>query len=86
MSISVGRDSPLPWWREPTRDQWYAYIAAWLGWTLDAFDFPVFFVLIVPMALQRHNTMLAIGVSAAFLVYLIMNIILWRRFKASTRS
>jgi SHS family lactate transporter-like MFS transporter len=50
MSISVGRDSPLPWWREPTRDQWYAYIAAWLGWTLDAFDFTVFLVLIVPIA------------------------------------
>ena len=31
--------SDLPWWKEPTKDQWYAYIAAWLGWTLDAFDF-----------------------------------------------
>ena len=31
--------SSLPWWKEPTKDQWYAYIAAWLGWTLDAFDF-----------------------------------------------
>ena len=20
-----------PWWKEPTRDQWMAYIAAWLG-------------------------------------------------------
>src|ERR1700733_11263244 len=28
-----------PWWREPTRDQWYAWTAAWLGWTLEAFDF-----------------------------------------------
>lgn len=44
------------------------------------------FVLIVPMALQRHNTFLAIGISVAFLAYLIVNIILWRRFKASTRS
>src|ERR1700760_2773991 len=40
----------IPWWREPTKDQWYAYIAAWLGWTLDAFDFTVFLVLIVPIA------------------------------------
>ena len=23
----------IPWWKEPTRDQRYAYIAAWLGWT-----------------------------------------------------
>ena len=24
----------LPWWREPTRDQWYAFVAAWLGYEL----------------------------------------------------
>jgi hypothetical protein len=23
----------VPWWKEPTKDQWYAYMAAWLGWT-----------------------------------------------------
>src|SRR4051812_36506685 len=28
--------SRIPWWREPTKDQWYAYCAAWMGWTLDA--------------------------------------------------
>jgi SHS family lactate transporter-like MFS transporter len=46
--------SPLPWWKEPTKDQWHAYIAAWLGWTLDAFDFTVFLVLIVPIANEFH--------------------------------
>jgi SHS family lactate transporter-like MFS transporter len=50
MSASAGRDQSVPWWKEPTKDQWYAYIAAWLGWTLDAFDFTVFLVLIVPIA------------------------------------
>ena len=49
MSASVGTGQSLPWWKEPTKDQWYAYIAAWLGWTLDAFDFTVFLVLIVPI-------------------------------------
>src|SRR6266478_9521144 len=39
---------PIPWWREPTRDQWYAWVAAWLGWTLDAFDFTVFILIMVP--------------------------------------
>ena len=29
---------PIPWWKEPTRGQWTAFIAAWLGWVLDAFD------------------------------------------------
>ena len=40
----------VPWWKEPTRDQWYAFVAAWLGWTLDAFDFTVFLFLLVPIA------------------------------------
>ena len=41
MAISA-ETAMLPWWKEPTKDQWYAYVAAWLGWTLDAFDFTVF--------------------------------------------
>ena len=40
----------VPWWKEPTRDQWYAYIAAWLGWTLNAFDFTVFLLIMHPIA------------------------------------
>ena len=39
-----------PWWREPTRDQWYAWTAAWLGWTLDAFDFTIFLLIMVPIS------------------------------------
>ena len=39
-----------PWWREPTKDQWYAYFAAWGGWTLDAFDFTAFLLIIAPIA------------------------------------
>ncbi len=45
MSASVtpaSSSSNVPWWKEPTKDQWYAYVAAWLGWTLDAFDFTIF--------------------------------------------
>jgi hypothetical protein len=40
----------LPWWKEPTKDQWYAYVAAWAGWTLDAFDFTAFLLIIAPIA------------------------------------
>jgi SHS family lactate transporter-like MFS transporter len=35
------------WWREPTKPQWTTFIAAWLGWILDAFDFTVF-LLVMP--------------------------------------
>lgn len=31
-----------PWWKEPTKDHWLAFAAAWFGWVLDAFDFTVF--------------------------------------------
>src|SRR5438046_10600940 len=40
----------IPWWKEPTKDQWLAWWAAWLGWTLDAFDFTVFLLIMVPIA------------------------------------
>ena len=39
------------------------------------------FVLIVPLALQRHNLTIAIGISAAFVLYVIVNIVLWQRMK-----
>src|ERR1700744_4667899 len=51
MSAAAGSNPSVPWWKEPTKDQWYAYIAAWLGWTLDAFDFTVF-LLIMPAIAQ----------------------------------
>ena len=46
--------APIAWWREPTKDQWYAWVAAWLGWTLDAFDFTVFLLIMVPIANEFH--------------------------------
>src|SRR5262245_26946720 len=37
-------------WREPIKDQWKAWIAAWLGWTLDAFDFTIFLLIMLPIS------------------------------------
>jgi SHS family lactate transporter-like MFS transporter len=37
----------MPWWREPTKPQWFAFAAAWFGWVLDAFDFTIF-LLVMP--------------------------------------
>jgi len=47
MFVAAG---PIPWWKEPTKDQWLAWVAAWLGWTLDAFDFTIFLLIMVPIA------------------------------------
>src|SRR6516225_2302058 len=49
VAADVGRAS-MPWWREPTKDQWMAWIAAWLGWTLDAFDFTIFLLIMLPIS------------------------------------
>src|SRR5688500_2032298 len=37
----------VPGWKEPTRQQWSAFSAAWVGWVLDAFDTTVF-LLVMP--------------------------------------
>src|SRR5581483_5552924 len=46
------RERELPWWREPTRGQWFSLLAAWVGWVLDAFDFTIF--LLVMPAISRE--------------------------------
>ena len=69
---ATSQRSDVAWWREPTKDQWYAYIAAWLGWTLDAFDFTVFLLIMSPIA-QEFGVPL-IEVTAVFSITLIMRL------------
>jgi len=52
--------SPIPWWKEPTKDQWLAWVAAWLGWTLDAFDFTIFLMIMVPISQEFHVPLTAV--------------------------
>jgi SHS family lactate transporter-like MFS transporter len=68
----------VPWWREPTKDQWYAWVAAWLGWTLDAFDFTVFLLIMAPIA-KAFNVPL-VDVTAVF------TITLWMRLVGATAN
>ena len=70
--------SQLPWWKEPTKDQWYAFVAAWLGWTLDAFDFTVFLLIMHPIAQTFHVSMTA--------VTFVFTITLWMRLVGATAS
>ncbi len=41
-----------PWWKEPTRKQWAAFSAAWVGWVLDAFDFMVYVLVMKQIAAE----------------------------------
>jgi len=78
MATAAGTIGAAPWWKEPTRDQWTAYVAAWLGWTLDAFDFTIFLLIMVPIAKDFGVPLLA--VTAVFTVTL------WMRLVGATAS
>ena len=68
----------VPWWREPTKDQWYAFGAAWLGWTLDAFDFTIFLLIMLPIA-NEFNVPLTD-------VTIVFTLTLWMRLIGATCS
>lgn len=57
---SAATATDIPWWREPTKEQWLAWVAAWLGWTLDAFDFTIFLLIMVPIANTFHVPLVAV--------------------------
>ena len=63
----------VPWWKEPTKDQWMAWIAAWLGWTLDSFDFTIFLLIMVPIS-QEFGVPLT-DVAVVFTVTLWMRLV-----------
>ena len=48
--VQTAESARVAWWKEPTREQWHAWIAAWLGWTLDSFDFTIFLLLMLPIS------------------------------------
>jgi SHS family lactate transporter-like MFS transporter len=50
LTAVIPATAPIPWWKEPTTEQWRAWWAAWLGWTLDAFDFTIFLLIMQPIA------------------------------------
>jgi SHS family lactate transporter-like MFS transporter len=75
---AIDTTRPVPWWKEPTKDQWLAWSAAWLGWTLDAFDFTIFLLIMLPIS-QEFNVPLT-EVTAVF------TITLWMRLIGATAS
>jgi SHS family lactate transporter-like MFS transporter len=75
---SIEAANPIPWWKEPTKDQWLAWVAAWLGWTLDAFDFTIFLLIMLPISLEFHVPLTA--VTAVF------TLTLWMRLVGATAA
>ena len=63
----------VPWWKEPTKDQWLAWVAAWLGWTLDSFDFTIFLLIMLPIS-QEFGVPLA-DVAVVFTITLWMRLV-----------
>jgi SHS family lactate transporter-like MFS transporter len=78
ITVTASTDRQIPWWREPTKEQWLAYVAAWLGWTLDAFDFTVFLLIMVPIAKEFQVPLTE--------VTLIFTVTLWMRLIGATAS
>ena len=50
-----------PWWKEPTRAQWSAFAAAWVGWVLDAFDTTVLLLVMRHIAKEFDVSIAAVS-------------------------
>ncbi len=70
MPIAANKAPALPWWKEPTKDQWMAWIAAWLGWMLNAFDFTVFLLILVPIAREFDVPLTAVAFVVSMTLWL----------------
>jgi SHS family lactate transporter-like MFS transporter len=60
MPTSVRAGRHIAWWQEPTREQWHAWVAAWLGWTLSSFDFTIFVFIMLPIARSSMSALTAV--------------------------
>ena len=70
MTMTAEMPGQTPWWKEPTKDQWIAWIAAWLGWTLDAFDFTIFLLIISAIAEAFNVSLLSVSWLFTFTLWL----------------
>ena len=75
---TVATAPTIAWWKEPTKEQWHAWVAAWLGWTLDSFDFTIFLLIMLPISQEFKVPLTA--VTAVF------TLTLWMRLVGATAS
>jgi SHS family lactate transporter-like MFS transporter len=71
MAITVDASGlSVAWWKEPTKDQWFAWMAAWLGWMLDAFDFTIFLFIMAPIAKEFGISVTAVAAVLAVTIWM----------------
>jgi MFS transporter, SHS family, lactate transporter len=78
MAAAATENAKIAWYKEPTREQWHAWVAAWLGWTLDSFDFTIFLLLMLPISRTFHVPL--VDVTA------VLALTLWMRLVGATVS
>jgi MFS transporter, SHS family, lactate transporter len=71
-------DRPHPWWKEPTKDQWFAWFAGCFGWMLDAFDYTIFLFIMVAVAEEFGVSVTAVAA--------ILTLTIWFRFVGTIAS
>jgi len=69
---------PVAWWREPTKDQWFAWFAGCFGWMLDAFDYTIFLFIMVAVAEEFGVSVTAVAA--------ILTLTIWFRFAGTIAS
>lgn len=72
-AMSSTAQATQPWWREPTRGQWSAFMAAWVGWVLDAFDTTIF-LLVMPHIAREFGVSIA-AVSGSVTLMLLVRLL-----------
>ena len=60
MAVS-GSEISISWWKEPNKDQWFAWFAGAFGWMLDGFDFTIFLLIMVPIAQEFGVSVTAVA-------------------------
>ena len=60
MAVS-GSEISISWWREPNKDQWFAWFAGAFGWMLDGFDFTIFLLIMAPIAKEFDVSVTAVA-------------------------
>ena len=67
---AVASSSHVPWWKEPTKDQWFAWFAGFFGWLVDAFDYVIFLFIMAPIAQEFGVSVTAVAAVLTLTIWL----------------